>query len=103
MPRTGTRYPPEFRQRVVELARAGRTPASLAREFSIAEKSVRNWLERADGDEGKRDGLTSDERAELTALRRKVKVLEEEREILSKAAAWFAQENAAKSKPRSNS
>lgn len=104
MPRTKPEYPPEYRKRVVELARAGRTPASLAREFGIAPKSVRNWLKQADLDEGRRgDGLTTDERAELSALRRKVKVLEEEREILSKAAAWFAQEAAPTPKRRSNS
>lgn len=104
MPKTKPEYPPEYKKRVVELARAGRTPASLAREFEIAAKSVRNWLKQADLDEGRRgDGLTSDERAELSALRRKVKVLEEERDILSKAAAWFAQEAAPTPKRRSNS
>ena len=104
MPKTKPEYPPEYKKRVVELARAGRTPASLAREFEVAPKSVRNWLKQADLDEGRRgDGLTTDERAELSALRRKVKVLEEEREILSKAAAWFAQEAAPTPKRRSNS
>ena len=104
MPRTKPAYPREFKKRLIELARAGRTPASLAQEFGVAAKSVHNWLRQADLDEGRRgDGLTTDERVELSALRRKVKVLEEEREILSKAAAWFAQEAAPTPKRRSNS
>jgi transposase len=104
MPKTKPEYPPEYKKRVVELARAGRTPASLSREFGIASKSVRNWLKQADIDEGRRDnGLTTDEKTELNALRRENKVLREEREILSKAAAWFAQEAAPTPKRRSNS
>jgi transposase-like protein len=104
MPKSHPQYTAEFKRRIVELARAGRTPASLSREFGCVEKSIRNWLKQADLDEGRReDGLTSDERAELSALRRKVKVLEEEKEILSKAAAWFAQEAVPTPKRRSNS
>lgn len=104
MPKTHPEYAVEFKKRIVELARAGRTAASLSREFGIAPKSVRNWLKLADVDEGRRDdGLTSDERAELSALRREVRVLREEKEILSKAAAWFAQEAAPTPKRRSNS
>lgn len=104
MPHTKTPYAEEYKKRIVELARAGRTPSSLAREFGCDAKSVRNWLKQADLNEGRRaDGLTSDERAELSALRRKVKALEEEREILSKAATWFAQRADGASKKPSNS
>lgn len=86
-------YPPDFRDRVVELARAGRLVDELAREFQLAPQTVRNWIKQADLDGGHRtDGLTSAERDELTKLRKKVKQLETEREILSKAAAWFARE-----------
>ena len=93
MPRTRPEYPPELRQKLVELARAGRSAASLAREFEPTENTIRNWVAQADRDAGVRsDGLTTDERKELTLLRREVRTLREEREILKKAAAWFAQE-----------
>jgi len=93
MPRTRPAYPPELRQKIVELARAGRTAASLAREFEPTETTIRNWVAQADRDAGVRsDGLTTDERKELNQLRREVRTLREEREILKKAAAWFAQE-----------
>ena len=78
---------------MVDLVRAGRTPEELAREFEPTAESIRNWAKRADLDAGNRtDGLTSDERAELSRLRRENRQLKQEREILSKAAAWFAQE-----------
>ena len=93
MPRSHNPYPPEFRQQMVDLVRAGRTPEELAREFEPTAESIRNWVKRADLDTGRRtDGLTSDEREELTRLRRENRQLKQEREILSKAAAWFAQE-----------
>jgi transposase len=96
MPPTRPAYPPELRQRIVDLARAGRTAASLAREFEPTENTIRNWIAQADRDAGVRtDGLTSDERAELNRLRRENRTLREEREILKKAAAWFAQETGA--------
>jgi transposase len=77
----------------VELARSGRTPEELAREFEPSAQTIRNWIVQADRDEGRRkDGLTTEERAELRRLRRENKTLRLEREILSKAAAWFAQE-----------
>jgi transposase len=85
-----------LRQRIVDLARGGRTPASLAREFEPTETSIRNWIAQADRDVGLRsDGLTSEERKELNQLRRENRVLREERDILKKAAAWFAQETGA--------
>jgi transposase len=93
MPRTRPAYPPELRQKIVELARAGRNAASLAREFEPTETTIRNWIGQADRDAGVRsDGLTTDERKELNQLRRDNRTLREEREILKKAAAWFAQE-----------
>src|SRR5712691_5629493 len=88
-----TRYPLEFRQQMVELVRAGRSPKALAREFEPSEQTIRNWVKQADLDAGRRtDGLTSEERAELSRLRREVRQLKLEREILKKAAAWFARE-----------
>lgn len=96
MPRTKPAYPLELRQRIVELARSGRTAASLAREFEPTETTIRNWIAQADRDAGVRsDGLTTDERKELNQLRRENRTLREEREILKKAAAWFAQETGA--------
>ena len=93
MGKTRKPYPPEFRQQMVELVRAGRTPESLAREFEPTAESIRNWVRQADRDEGRRDdGLTSSEREELSRLRREVRQLKIEREILAKAAAWFARE-----------
>ena len=105
MPQTKPPYDAAFIKRIVELNRAGRSAASLAKEFGCASKSIYRWRAEADADEGLTVGgaLTSDERAELSALRRRVKVLEEEKEILSKAAAWFAQEAAPTPKRRSNS
>ena len=88
------RYPPEYRERMVELARAGRSPASLAREFDPSEQTIRNWVRRADLDEGRRsDGLTTDARRELRDLKRENRRLREERDILKRAAAWFARES----------
>jgi len=93
MPRTRGAYPPEFRARIVELVRAGRGIEELAREFEPSAQAIRNWVRQADRDEGRRaDGLTSVEREELRRLRRENKQLRLEREILSKAAAWFARE-----------
>jgi len=93
MPRTKPPYPAQLRQRIIDLARTGRTPASLAQEFEPTETTIRNWIAQADQDAGVRsDGLTSEERKELVQLRRENRVLREERDILKKAAAWFAQE-----------
>lgn len=86
-------YPAEFRQRMVELVRAGRTPAELAKEFEPSAQVIGNWVRQAERDAGRRqDGLTMGEREELTKLRRENRRLREEREILAKAAAWFARE-----------
>jgi transposase len=94
MPKTRPPYPSEYRRRIVELVRAGRSPARLAEEFEASDQTIRNWVRQADLDEGHRtDGLTTTEREELTRLRRENRTLREEREILKKAAAWFAQES----------
>ena len=93
MPRTHPPYPPEYRQQIVELARAGRRPEELAREFGPTVQTIQNWLKQADRDDGRRhDGLTTAERQEIARLRRENKQLRLEREILAKAAAWFARE-----------
>ncbi len=82
------RYPSEYRERLVELARSGRSAASLAREFEPSEQTIRNWVRRADVDEGFRsDGLTTEARNELRRLERENKRLRMERDILKKAAA----------------
>src|SRR5215468_8369363 len=93
MPRTRAPYPPEFRRRMIELVRAGRSPEELARKYEPSAAAIRNWVVQADRDEGQRaDGVTSEEREELRRLRRENRVLREEREILRKAAAWFGRE-----------
>lgn len=89
-------YSPEFRRQMVELVRAGRSPEELAKEFEPSAQAIRNWATQAGRDEGGRsDGLTSVERQELSRLRRENRQLRLEREILSKAAAWFARETKA--------
>lgn len=86
-------YPREFKQQIIALARAGRSPAELAREFEPTEPTIRDWLKQSQADDGLRtDILTTDERQELLRLRRENRQLKIEREILSKAAAWFARE-----------
>src|SRR5271157_104469 len=96
MPRTKPAYPPEMRQKILDLVRAGRTAASLAREYEPTATTIRNWVDQAERDVGLRsDGLCTDERKELNELRREVRTLRQEREILKKAAAWFAQETGA--------
>lgn len=88
------RFSAEFRARLVELVRAGRSPASLSREFEVAPQVIGRWLQQADRDEGRRaDGPTTEERTEVQRLRRENARLREEREILKKAAAWFARES----------
>src|SRR5262245_28668856 len=97
-------YPKEFRERIIELARAGRSFISLQKEFGCHATTIGEWLRQADLDSGKRaDGLTSDEKSELSRLRRENARLKEEREILSKAAAWFAQERVGTPKKRFDS
>lgn len=86
-------YAPEFRQRMIELVRAGRSPDNLAKEFEPSAQTIRNWVAQDDRDAGRRsDGLTSAERDELVKLRRENQQLRQERDILSRATAWFARE-----------
>jgi transposase len=93
MPKSKPPYPPELRRRLVELVRAGRTPEELGREFEPSAQTIRNWVEQSDLDEGRRDdGLATQKRAELSRLRRENRRLQMERDILAKAAAWFARE-----------
>jgi transposase len=95
-------YPPEFKKELVELARSGRSPESLAKEFEPSAQTIRAWVKQPDLDEGRRaDGLTTVEREELRRLRRENKTLRLEREILKKAAVWFARE--ADSNPKKGS
>jgi transposase len=87
-------HPPEFRRRAVDLARRRDQPvAQVAKDLGISESCLRNWMARADVDEGRREGLTSAERAELVELRRRNRVLEMELEIVKRASAYFAREN----------
>ncbi len=89
------RYAPEFKRQMVGLVRSGRSPASLAKEFGPSAWTIALWVKQAARDTGEGDGgLTSSEREELRRLRRENRRLKEEREILSKAAAWFATEGA---------
>jgi transposase len=93
MPKPRPAYPPEFRHQLIELVRDGRTPEQLAQEFEPSAQTIRNWVHQAERDAGQRtDGLTTPEREELTRLRRELRQVKLEREILAKATAWFARE-----------
>jgi len=87
-------HPLEFRRRAVELARLREKPvAEIAKDLGISESCLRNWLSRADVDEGRQEGVSSDERVELVRLRRENRVQAMEIEILKRASAYFAREN----------
>lgn len=94
MPKTHPPYPAEFRQQMIELVRAGRTPAELSREFQITAQTILNWVGQAARNAEQplpgKEGLSMAEREELARLRRQVKQLQTERDILAKATAWFA-------------
>ena len=84
---------PEFKAEVVEQCRAGdRTIAQVARDLGLVDTSVRNWVNQAEIDAGAKDGLTSAEREEMARLRKEVRVLREDRDILRRATAFFARE-----------
>ena len=88
------RYSPEFRERMVKLVRAGRSPGSIAREFAPSEQTIRNWVRSADQDEAWRcNGLPAGARRELLGLKRDNRRLRMERDILKRAVGWFARES----------
>jgi transposase len=92
MPRTRPPYAPEFRAEAIRLVRSGVTLSQVSRDLGVSAFTLRNWLRQSEVDSGEREGLTSDEREELRRLRKENKLLREEREILKKAAAFFARE-----------
>ena len=103
MPRTRNPYPAEFREQIVALARTGRSVENLAREFEPCAATIHGWIKQADRDGGRRaDGLTTEERDELRRLRRENRQLRQERDILAKAAAWFAQSDVMSSRSSSS-
>src|SRR3954469_22308479 len=104
MPKSHRPYAPEFRRQMVELVHFGRTPEDLSREFEPTAQAIWNWVRQADRDEGRKpDGPTSAEREELNRLRRENRQLRLERDILAKAAAWFARKTAVIASGSSNS
>jgi transposase len=94
VPRTRPAYPPEFRREAIELLRAGRAPRELSESLGVSEQTLRNWRRQDQIDRRERDdGVTTDERAELARLRRENQRLRQERDLLKRAAAFFATES----------
>ena len=103
MPRTRNPCPADFREQIVALARSGRSVEELAREFERCAATIHGWIKQADRDGGRRtDDVSSEERDELRRLRRENRQLRQERDILAKAAAWFAQSDAMSSRSTSS-
>lgn len=93
MSKRKSRYPADYRRQLIELVRSGRSIGELAEEFEPSEQTIRNWVAQDERDRGQRhDGLSTAQRQELTRLRREVRRLKTERDILAKATAWFARE-----------
>ena len=104
MPRTNPPYPMEYRKEIVELVCGGESPEMLAQRFEPSAQTIRNWVAQSEIDEGRQqDGRKKSESEELRRLRREVKRLQQERDILAKAAAWFARETGSIPSGSSNS
>ena len=110
MPNSKPPYPAQFREQMVELARAGRGLKQLSREFGVSANAIRIWVQRADGDSppalprgAEQIPLSGAERHELIELRRRLKQVQMERDILAKATAWFAVKSERTSTTSSNS
>ncbi|MHB8659092.1 MAG: transposase [Solirubrobacteraceae bacterium] len=94
MPKTRPPFPEEFRREAVALVRSGqRSLPEASRSLGVSQQTLRNWLKRSDVEAGRVEGVSSEDREELRRLRREVRVLREEREILKKAAVFFVKEN----------
>jgi transposase len=102
-PNRAKRYAPKFRRQLVELHRAGRRISELAHEFHVSHWAISRWVKQAERDAGQGDGgLTTAEREELVRLRREVRQLKTEREILAKATTWFATQETTRNPKRSS-